>query len=441
MHPLPIPRPCAPRRTPPARARRVLALGLLLTMAACGNGGGGNPPRASSTAATSATMSPGTTTAPGASPTVTGPTGPTPVPPPGRTGTAPPARTCVEKTAEAMTDAQKVGQLIMAPVRTTGMTDAEATALTRGKVGSVILMNHTAAGTAAVAGVTARVRSFAPSVNGARIGMLVSTDQEGGQVQVLNGPGFSPMPPAVVQGRWSTAVLQASAATWARQLKAAGVNMNLAPVADTVPPGLTDLNAPIGKLQREYGDNPAVVSSHATAFLRGMLQTGVLPVAKHFPGLGRVRGNTDLAANVRDTVTTRDDPYLQPFRSAVQAGTPFVMISSAIYTRIDAGRQAAFSPVVIQDMLRGSLHFTGVVISDDLGRAVAVSDRTPGRRALDFLSAGGDMVLTVQSQDVVPMTSAVLARLPHDAHLRKNVEASVRRVLTAKRAAGLLSCG
>jgi beta-N-acetylhexosaminidase len=216
--------------------------------------------------------------------------------------------------------------------------------------------------------------------------------------------------------------------------------MNLAPVADTVPPNLVNVNAPIGKLQREYGTDPAAVATHSTAFLKGMLQAGVITSAKHFPGLGRVTGNTDFSAGVTDATTAANDPYLQPFRSAVKAGTPFVMVSSAIYSKIDPNTQAAFSSAVMRDLLRGSLGFKGAIISDDLGAAVAVSDHTPAQRAVDFLKAGGNVVLTVKPSDIVPMTSAVLSRMPTDSALRSAVSDSLRRVLTAKQNAGLLTC-
>jgi len=321
------------------------------------------------------------------------------------------------------------------------MTSAEAAAITGGKAGAVILMGHTSGGTPVVKPVAARAQSLAPTVPGATVRMLVATDQEGGQVQVLKGAGFSTMPSAVTQGQWSTSRLRSSATTWGRQLAAAGVNMNLAPVADTVPSSLVSVNAPIGQLDREYGNDPTTVASHATAFLTGMRQAGVIPTAKHFPGLGRVTGNTDLTADVVDSTTTRDDPYLQPFRSAVQAGVPFVMVSSATYSRIDADHQAAFSSTVMRGLLRDSLGFKGAIISDDLGNAVAVADRTPAQRALDFLSAGGTMVLTVKPSDIVPMTSAVISRMAADATLRAAVDDGVRRVLTAKHTAGLLTCG
>lgn len=427
-------------RSPRVRSG-ALAIGLLVTLAACGNGSTApsstTAPATTAPASTSASPTPTTASASRTSPG-------TQVPPPPSTArptTKPPAAGCVDRTVAAMTTAQRVGQLFMSGVSATGVTATDSKALTTGKIGSAFLKGHSNGGTAAVKSVTDRVRSLGPAVHGVKLGMFVATDQEGGQVQVLNGPGFSVIPSAVTQGRWSPATLQGNAATWGRQLRSAGLNMNLAPVADTVPPDLLGVNAPIAGFDREYGTDPATVASHSTAFLRGMRQAGIDPAIKHFPGLGRVRGNTDTTADVIDGVTTTTDPFLQPFRSGIQAGTPFVMVSSAIYARIDPKNQAAFSSAVIHGLLRDSLGFKGVVMSDDLGQAAAVADRSPGRRAVDFFTAGGNLLLTVVPADVAPMTSAVLAALPHDAALRAAVDDSLRRVLNAKRNAGLLSCG
>lgn len=420
-----------------------LVLGLLATatagLTACGNDDSNST--GSSTSATAPGSSAASTSAdPGGTATSASPSAShtTAVPPPPAT-TAKPA-SCVSRTASAMSRAQQVGQLFMSAVSTSGLTGSQSAAITGGRVGSVFLMGHSTSGTAAVKKVTDQVRRLAPSVKGSTVRMLVSTDQEGGQVQVLKGPGFSAIPTAVQQGKLSAATLQKDARTWGQQLRAAGVTMNLAPVADTVPPNLVNVNAPIGKLQREYGTNPSAVATHSTAFLRGMLQSGVITSAKHFPGLGRVTGNTDFSAGVTDATTTRTDPYLEPFRSAIKAGTPFVMVSSAIYSRIDPDNQAAFSSAVMRDLLRGSLGFKGAIISDDLGAAAAVSDHTPAQRAVDFFKAGGNLLLTVKPSDIVPMTAAVLSRMPQDAALRSAVSDSLRRVLTAKQNAGLLTC-
>ncbi|NLU74838.1 glycoside hydrolase family 3 protein [Streptomyces sp. HNM0575] len=172
-----------------------------------------------------------------------------------------------------------------------------------------------------------------------------------------------------------------------------------------------------------------------------MADAGVTPAVKHFPGLGRVRGNTDDTKDVRDDVTTRDDAYLEPFRKAVaSARTPMVMISSARYTRIDPDAMAAFSSTVLTGMLREDLGFDGVIVSDDLGAAKAVEDVPVGERALRFLTAGGTVVLSVDAHAVPAMVDAVLQRARTDGEFRARVEADAKRVVEAKAAAGLLDC-
>ncbi len=185
------------------------------------------------------------------------------------------------------------------------------------------------------------------------------------------------------------------------------MNVNLAPVLDTVPAGFGS-NPPIGDLDREFGHTPAAVTAHGLAVVRGMAAAGIDVTVKHFPGLGRVTGNTDTTSGVSDTVTTRADPYLAPFRAAVEAGVPFVMMSTANYERIDEGTPAAFSPKIIGGMLRGDLGFRGLVISDDLGAAAQVADLSPGGRAVQFVAAGGDIVLTVDPRTVSEMAGDLL---------------------------------
>ncbi|MEU2054580.1 glycoside hydrolase family 3 N-terminal domain-containing protein [Streptomyces bungoensis] len=351
------------------------------------------------------------------------------------------ATSCADRVYNGMTQAQRIGQLFMGGVPATGASAADLRTLRDQHVGSVMLTGRSSAGTTATRRVVDGIRGQADTVSGKRVGLLVSTDQEGGQVQVLNGPGFSTMPNALTQGGWSTSTLRSRAAGWAGQLKSAGVDLNLAPVADVVPASLGTRNQPIGRYYREYGHTPDVVASHSGAFAAGFKQARVMTTLKHFPGLGRVTGNTDTTANVVDSVTTTTSSYLTPFRSGIQAGSPFVMISSATYSKIDARHIAAFSPTVIRKLLRTQLGFKGVVISDDLGQAVAVRAYTPAQRAVGFLSAGGDLVLTVKTSIVPAMAQAVGSRMRTDAAFRAGVADSVHRVLAAKASAGLLTCG
>lgn len=136
------------------------------------------------------------------------------------------------------------------------------------------------------------------------------------------------MPSAEDQAALSDADLEASAAQWATALKDAGVDYNLAPVADVVPADLLDVNQPIGVLRRGYGSDPATVKAKALAFIEGMHAVGIATALKHFPGLGQVRGNTDQEIGVTDDVTTTAD--LQTFTGYPDETS--VMVSSAIYT-------------------------------------------------------------------------------------------------------------
>ncbi|MFJ5273416.1 glycoside hydrolase family 3 N-terminal domain-containing protein [Streptomyces sp. NPDC088358] len=350
------------------------------------------------------------------------------------------AASCVDKVYSAMTGPQRVGQLFMASVTAAKPDQKRIQVLQQYHVGSVFLAGRSKAGAKATKSLVDSLQAKADTVSKHRVGLLVSTDQEGGQVQVLSGPGFSTMPSGLVQGSWSTSKLRAEAATWAKQLKGAGVNLNLAPVADVVPLSLGRNNAPIGRYDREYGHTAAAVTPHSNAFAAGFAQSNVLATLKHFPGLGNVRGNTDTTANVVDTVTTSKSSSLTPFSSGIKAGAPFVMISLATYNKIDPKHQAVFSPTVIQGLLRKTMGFKGVVVSDDLGNAVAVKAVPPADRALNFLSAGGDLVLAGEPNQLPAMTKAVTARMAQSSAFRTQVDQSVHRILTAKQKVGLLTC-
>jgi len=333
---------------------------------------------------------------------------------------------------------QRVGQLIMVGANATGASSSTLSAITNYHVGNVILTGRSTLGTAATAKVSARLRARATTAATARVGLFVATDQEGGKVQVLSGPGFSTIPNALTQGGWATATLRTRAATWGEQLRSAGVNVNLAPVTDTVGQARAQSNGPIGFFQREFGFTTAVVGSHAAAFVQGMKASRVAATPKHFPGLGRVVGNTDTTAGVTDSITTRTSVYLGPFRQAIAAGAPLVMTSSAFYSKIDASHPACFSRTVITGMLRGNLGFQKVVISDDLGNAKQVAQWPVGSRATQFIAAGGDLVLTVNPALAPAMARAVVAKANSSASFRKQVDSAALRVLRAKASRRLL---
>lgn len=344
-----------------------------------------------------------------------------------------------EKALASMSLAQRVGQLFMVATPADGSgASAVTTQIDHYHLGNVFLSGRSSAGVTATASVTAGLRSHVSTATTAGVPLLIGTDQEGGYVQVLSGPGFSTIPTGLTQGGWSTQTLTTNATSWANQLHAAGVNIDLAPVTDTVASAsFAPQNKPIGYFQREFGFDPGAVASHSIAFTKGMSAAGVATVVKHFPGLGFVTGNTDDTINVTDTVTHRSSPAVVAFGAALAAGAPAVMVSSARYTKIDPDEIATFSPIVLLGMLRGDAHFDGVIMTDSV-TAAALSPYPPATRALNFLLAGGDLVLTTDASTLPEMVNAVLSRAQSETAFLGMVNTAALQVLRLKAQMGLL---
>ena len=404
-------------------------------VAACAVVAGCSGGASASLAVPADTASPGGTAAP-ARPGASG-TASALAPSAGAPTTGSPAAACVTQALGNLTLAQRVGELFLVGVDG-NVAGPELTAAERAYHFGSLLLNKTSAGTAALAAQTAAMQELAPSGTGG-IRLFIAANQEGGEIQQLTGPGFATMPSALQQGSWALTTLRATATDWGTDLRAAGVNLDLAPVMDVVPQGSAASNAPIGALDREFGFDPVTNGEHGTAFIQGMAAAGVTTVAKHFPGLGRVAGNTDFTSNVVDNVTTASDPDLNSFRTAIGAGVPMVMVALATYTEIDPSELAVFSPTVMR-LLRDGLGFNGVIVSDDMGEAAAVQAIPVASRAVSFLTAGGDLITSQSLAPAEQMAAAVLAKASGSAAFRATVDAAAQRVLAAKQAAGLLSC-
>ncbi|HEY5821515.1 MAG TPA: glycoside hydrolase family 3 N-terminal domain-containing protein [Propionibacteriaceae bacterium] len=375
-----------------------------------------------------------------AAPSASGtPASPTPDvgPPASSSSPKPEPATCAELASKLTLDEQ-IGQLLMVGVGSMALSQSEADTLADVRAGSAVLLGNSSRGREHSTQVVTQVREAMASPDGVR--PIVAVDQEGGQVQRLRGDGYTRIPSATAQARQSDRTLTRNAAAWGKQLRQTGIEVDLAPVADVVPAELTRVNAPIGRLDRGYGSSPEVVADKVTAFARGMDDAGVVTAVKHFPGLGRVRGNTDFSTHVVDSVTTRKDAGLAGFRAAIRADVPMVMISSAYYSKIDADHRAAFSSVVITDLLRGDLGFTGVVISDDLS-AAAMRDVSPGDRAVRFVQAGGDLAIVGDPSQARATAAGLKAKAKGDKKFARQVAGSAARVLAMKADADRASCG
>ena len=331
---------------------------------------------------------------------------------------------------------EKVGQLMMVGVDATTPTQSSAQAVETHHVGNIFIAGRTTAGSQATQKVISSFTSKAGPGTTHSTPMLVATDQEGGEVQILSGAGFSDIPSAMEQSAQPREQLVAAARTWGKELAGVGVNMNLAPVVDLVDISRPTSNEPIGRWGREYGHDAATVSSQAGAFTEGMQASKVIPTYKHFPGLGRVKDNTDTSAGVVDSTTTRsaDTAVSVIFGAAIAAGAPVIMVSSATYSLIDPSAPAVFSSTIVTDMLRREMGFSGVVITDDVSAAVQVQDVSAGDRAVRAIRAGCDIVLASADPTVAAdMVKALIATARSDPAFAARVDESATRVLNLKK--------
>lgn len=289
-----------------------------------------------------------------------------------------------------------------------------------GEVGGVILFSdNVAGGSSATRALTRELQSEA--ARGGNPPLLIMTDQEGGAVRRLAGP---PDLPAADMDSPGTA--SAEGAATGRLLRAAGINVDLAPVADTEHVAGSFLGT------RSFGSDPQTVASRACAFARGLGSQGVAFTLKHFPGLGRALGNTDTERVSVDASMAELRADYRAYASCGAAPRSLIMLSSAIYPSLSGPLPAVMSPEIYRREL--PLAVGGrrpVTISDDL-QAVAISlQAAPARHAID---AGLDLLLYAQSE---PASAEAYARLLAEVHSgtipRAAISAADARIRRLKR--------
>ncbi len=342
---------------------------------------------------------------------------------------------CAAGTVAKMSVAQMAGQVMLVGTPLDDIGSVEHVIRTY-QIGGVFLSGRSHSSASKLRAAIASMQAAAPRA--ARL--LISLDQEGGTVQALQGAGFPPIPTAVAQGQLSASALSAQATTWAKRLASIGVTLDLAPVADTVPASLGTKNPPIGGLRRQYGSDPTDVAADISTVVTAVQATGVLTTLKHFPGLGRVLVNTDFSAKAVDNVATTHDTYLEPFSAGIKARTGAVMISSASYPKLDPHSIATFSRPIVTGLLREQLGYTGLIISDSLAGAAAISSVPLSQRGVLFIEAGGDLVLTTTASKAPAMINGLIAAARGSTSFAAQLKTAAGYVVRSKYAIGLLTC-
>ena len=220
----------------------------------------------------------------------------------------------------------------------------------------------------------------------------VLIDQEGGRVQRLRPPHWPAYPPGAVYGaiydrdrQQGLAAARSGARLIAADLTALGIDVNCIPIADVPVAGADPV---VG--DRAYGNDPGKVAAIAAAIAQGLSEGGVLPVLKHLPGHGRATADSHARLPVvntdRATLEATDFAAFRPL-----AALPLGMTAHVVFTAIDPIAPATVSPTIVRDVIRDSIGFKGLLMSDDI--SMGALEGSIAERSRAAIAAGCDLVL------------------------------------------------
>ena len=314
--------------------------------------------------------------------------------------------------------AELVGSRLVVGVNGTTPSPGLLERIRAGRVGGVILMGANVRTAPQVRALTASLRAAARA-GGRRL--LIATDQEGGLVRRFRWA--PPVASAEELGRLTEGAIRRRGRETAAALERLGVDVDLAPVADV--PGVP--SSFIAAQRRGFSTVPARAAKAATAFAAGLLDGGVAPTFKHFPGLGLATVSTDDEAVTIDGGPAVLAPGLVPYRRAIAAGVaPLVMIANASYTAY-GGRPAAWSPRVL-GLLRG-LGYRGATITDALEPLATTHGTALEETAIRAAAAGVDLLLFVGPESATARAYDALLAAARSGRLpRASLERSALRI-------------
>lgn len=337
---------------------------------------------------------------------------------------------------------RRIAQMLLIGFRAIDLTDADPIArdLRQYGIGGVILFDYDAvlecyqrdiASPEQLAALTASLREDSA------LPLLVAIDQEGGRVSRLKESyGFPPTVSARSLGRGNDlAATRRHAELTAATLRAAGINVNFAPVVDL---DVNPDNPVIGRVERSFSADPAVVVAHAREVVLAHDRQGVATCLKHFPGHGS--STADSHFGLADVSDTWSEAELEPYRVLIDEGSCRMVMTAHIYNRrLDPVYPATLSHATVTGLLRERLGFDGVVVSDDLQMG-AIRQNYAFETAIEKAILAGVDVLdicneSVYDPDVAPRTIELVTRLVREGAIGEaRIDQSCRRIAKLKRA-------
>jgi beta-N-acetylhexosaminidase len=329
---------------------------------------------------------------------------------------AAPAQSESVAAVERLSLRQQVGQLIVLRFAGTTPPAYVRRALRERRAAGAILFRDNVTGPGQLKALTRALRRAGEDP-------VVAVDQEGGEIRIL--PWAPPARSAPEQTAADRVRQDATAA--AKALRRLGITVSLAPVADVPTVSGAAMSG------RELARDARTASAAMAAAVRGWEAGGVAATAKHFPGLGGARVNTDFGSEtIRRSRGALGRTDLPPFEAAIDAGVPLVMVGHARYPALDPDRIASQSAPIVEALLRGRLGFRGVVVTDSMEARASIATGSITTVSERAVRAGADLVLLTGRGSYRPVYDHLLAQARRSPAFRLRVRESAARVLALR---------
>lgn len=329
----------------------------------------------------------------------------------------------VDKLVANMSDADKVGQLLMIGIHGKTLNDDAKFMLNEYRVGGIILFDRNMES-------KAQVKSLITDINktGKSAGLtplFIGIDQEGGAVARMEDQLIK-VPPAEELGKEPIEQAVSLAKQSGTELKDLGFNINFAPVADL---GLT--------YGRSFSTNPDDVVRYASAVGKAYDEAGLWYSYKHFPGIGKtdvdLHADTSVVPVSKETLLNEDTKVFVDLIKQSKPNTYAIMVSHAMYPQIDAAHPSSLSKAIITDWLRKDMGYNGVVVTDDMDMGALAKHYTFGDMAVQSILAGSDILLVCHEYEHMQEAYNGLMKAVKDGRISKErLDESVKRILLMK---------
>ena len=334
----------------------------------------------------------------------------------------------VDKLVANMSDADKVGQLMMIGIHGKSLNDDAKFMLNEYRVGGIILFDRNMESKDQVKTLITDINKAGKSAG--LTPLFLGIDQEGGAVARMDDKLIK-VPPAEEVGKEPVEQAAALAKEVGTELKELGFNINFAPVADL---GLT--------YGRSYSTNPDEVVRYASAIGKSYDEAGLWYSYKHFPGIGKtdvdLHADTSIVPVSKETLLSEDTKVFVDLIKQSKPNTYTIMVSHAMYPQIDLDHPASLSKAIITDWLRKDMGYNGVVVTDDMDMGALAKHYTFGDMAVQSILAGSDILLVCHEYEHMQEAYNGLMKAVKDGRISKErLDESVKRILLMKMSRGM----